>query len=73
MIDSITRGLKKVKGQERHELLLLVSLLAVQFGEEYPELWGTLQPVLLSLLHDPTVSINERSSVSTVLYCLLLV
>lgn len=64
IFDTISRGLKKVKGQERQELLVLICLLTIQFGEEYPEMWTTLQPVLMSLLHDHTISVSERSSVS---------
>lgn len=53
-----------VKGGERCELLQLVSLLAVQFGVEHPELLAAMKLPLLQLGQDPTASVAERATVS---------
>ena len=71
LIDLLIKGVKKVRGQERHDLLSLVSLLALQFGDEHPEICVALHPSLLSLLHDPTVTDMERSAVSIVILIIL--
>jgi hypothetical protein len=64
VIDLICRGLRRSKGSERQDLLTLLSLVVMQFGEAYPELWPSLHPVLMSLLHDHSISVPERSAVS---------
>ena len=71
LIDVLIKGVKKVRGQERHDLLSLVSLLALQFGDEHPELCVALHPSLVSLLHDPTITDMERSAVSIIVLIIL--
>lgn len=53
-----------VRGGERCELLQLVSLLAVQFGVEHPELLVAMKLPLLQLGQDPTATAAERATVS---------
>ena len=67
LMDSIIKGIKKVKGQERCALLTLSALLSVQLGLEHSELYALLSPNLLTLVRDPTLSTAERAAVSIVI------
>lgn len=66
------RGLKKVTGTERQELLQMASLLSLQFGDEYSDMFiAYLQPVLTLLVQDSSISSVERSTVRGGLISLL--
>ncbi|XP_064395598.1 interferon-related developmental regulator 2-like [Halichondria panicea] len=67
LLDIITRGLKRVSGQERLDLLELSMLLTVQFGVDQPALAAALRPLVTQLAQDPTISAPERSECLKVL------
>ena len=63
-IDTIIKGIKKIRGSERCDLLHLSSLLVLQVGEEHGQLLLVLRPLLSTIIRDHTVTPAERSSVS---------
>jgi hypothetical protein len=70
LVDILVRGVKKLRGGERCELIQLTSLLAVQFGVEHSELLAAMKLPLLQLGQDPTATPAERAaSLSALALC----
>lgn len=57
------------RGSERCALLQLAMLLAVQLGEDHPELLTAVKPLLMQMSLDSSVAAQERAMVS--LICLV--
>ncbi len=53
-----------VRGSERCQLLQLGMLLAIQLGDDHPELLASLKPLVVQLMLDPAASAQERAMVS---------
>ncbi|XP_054707038.1 interferon-related developmental regulator 2-like [Uloborus diversus] len=69
MCDVAERSLKRGKGEEQVLGALIAALICVQLGsnEESEMAFQSLQPILLALLSDPTVSSQVRSQCASTL------